>query len=75
MVSEWSKGNKISNEVAVSMLAVIFFVFSAINTITYIGWSSVQTFLSVVERLASVFEMEEYSKITQKVLKPEEANV
>lgn len=39
---------------------MIYFIFFQINILTFFGISSIKTFLAVLERISSVFAMEEY---------------
>ena len=43
-----------------SVMAMIFFIFAAVNSMTYYAMNTIQTFLAILFRLSSVFEMEEY---------------
>lgn len=62
LVAEWYQQKLIKNEKAVSMLAMIYFVFFAVNTLTYFALTNVQNFLAILVRLSSVFKMEEYNR-------------
>ena len=44
------------------MLSMIYFVFFSVNVLTYFALTNVQNFLAILERLSTVFEMEEHSK-------------
>lgn len=45
------------------MLAMIYFVFFSINVTFYFGLTNVQNFLAILQRLSTVFNMEEYQSI------------
>lgn len=60
LFSEWYQGKTLVNETIVSMLAMLYLVFFSINVLCYFGLTSVQTFLAILERLATVFAMEEF---------------
>jgi ATP-binding cassette subfamily C (CFTR/MRP) protein 4 len=75
LLIEWSKGNKLENNVIVSMLSMVYFIFFSINNVAYFGLTNLQNFLAIVGRLSTVFEMEEYKKERQVATKPEEVTV
>lgn len=54
LYSEWNKGKLLSNETAVTVLAMVYFVFFAINTILYMGLTNVFNFLAILERMSTV---------------------
>ena len=43
-----------------SLMAMIFYIFISVNALTYMGLTVVQSFLSAVERMSTVFCMEEF---------------
>ena len=51
---EWSKGSLLDNSVAVSMMAMIYFVFAAINTILFMAVTMIQNFLAILKRMSIV---------------------
>jgi len=71
ILAEWNQGNVLKNDVFVSLLAMIYFVFFSVNNLTYIGLTNFQNFLAILRRLSTVFEMEEY-KVTRITSEPEE---
>ena len=52
-----------SLETSVSMLSMIYFVFFSVNVLTYFALTNVQNFLAILQRLSTVFKMEEYKKL------------
>ena len=66
LLAEWFQGRVLKNDVFVSMLAMIYFVFFSVNNLTFIGLTNFQNFRAILKRLSSVFEMEEYriSRVT-----------
>ena len=60
LVSEFLLENYLENDKIISMLAMVYFVFFSVNVLFYFGFSAVQTFLAILIRLASIFDMEEY---------------
>ena len=59
-VSQWSKGEMLDESISVSLMAMVFLLFLTVNQLTYFGMTSTQTFLAIIFRISSVFEMEEY---------------
>lgn len=47
-------------KVSMSLMAMIFYIFISVNALTYMGLTVVQSFLSAVERMSTVFCMEEF---------------
>ena len=60
LLSEWYQEKEIKNEIAVSMLSMIYFIFFSVNTLTYFALTNVMNFLAILLRLSSVFKMEEF---------------
>lgn len=64
LIMEWYREKELKNDVVVSMLAMIYLVFFAVNITFYFGLTNIMSFLAILKRIASVFAMEE-SKITR----------
>ena len=62
-VPEWYQGRLLKLETSVSMLSMIYFVFFSVNVLTYFALTNVQNFLAILERLSTVFAMEEHQKL------------
>ena len=60
-VIDWSKGNKLEMSNIVAILAVIFNLFNAMNFFTYLAFTTLFQFSAIVDRIGSIFEMEEYN--------------
>jgi hypothetical protein len=58
-----------------SLMAMIFYLFIAVNSMTYHGMTTVLTFLSVVERAATVFEMDEHISTRKDNVKSEDVEL
>lgn len=43
-----------------SLLAMVFYIFLSVNSLTYMAMTTLTTFFAVVFRVSSVFEMSEY---------------
>lgn len=52
LLIEWNKGNLLENDKSVSMLALIYLIFFAMNTLVYFALNNLQNFLTILERLA-----------------------
>ena len=72
---EWGQGKELFNDKIVPMLAMIYLVFFSTNMITYFGLSSLQTFLGILDRLASVFSMEENKVTRDTKCSPEDVSI
>jgi hypothetical protein len=57
---KWSRGDVLDMGVSMSLMAMIFYIFISVNSMTYMGLTVLQSFLSAVERMSSVFCMEEF---------------
>lgn len=64
LIIEWYRENELKNEIVVSMLAMIYLVFFSVNIICYFGLTNIMSFSAILERIATVFAMEE-SNITR----------
>lgn len=60
LIIDWSQGTKLDTGVVISTMAMVFFVFMAVNVIFYFSFINVQNFLVVLFRLSKIFEMEEH---------------
>ena len=63
LMMDWRQGIELKNEVYVSILAVVLFLFMSVNMMTYFAVTNLQNFLAILERLSEVFEMEEFELI------------
>lgn len=45
------------------MLSMVYFVFFAVNVLTYFALVNVSNFLAILQRLSTVFEMEEHRSL------------
>ena len=61
-LSEWMQGRELTNEKAVSVLSVIYFVFFVVNNVFYFGLANCQTYLAILRRLSTVMEMDEFKR-------------
>jgi hypothetical protein len=62
-VPKWARGERLDEGVSISMMAMVFYIFISINMMTYVAMNAVQTFLAIVERMSSVYAMEEYTDL------------
>jgi len=61
LLPEWMKGNELKTGNVLSILSIIYIVFFQVNLLLYFGIVTSMSFLAIVERLASVFGMEEHN--------------
>ena len=73
--TQFSRGIELKEGETMSLMAMIFYLFIAVNSMTYHGMTTVQTFLSVVERAAAIFEMDEYHSTRKENVKPEDVEL
>ena len=71
-VLEWSRGNKLSLGDSFALLAMIFFLFMAINSMTFYSMSTCLRALTVIERVSEVLEMEEHKFDRELTVKDDE---
>ena len=60
LMIDWLQGKKFETEVVISTMALVYFVFMAINVIFYFALTNCLNFLVVLFRLSQIFEMEEH---------------
>lgn len=58
---------------SVSILAMIFYLFVTVNQLTYLAVFQISNFFAILNRIASVLRLEEYSKKQQSVDSPSAA--
>jgi hypothetical protein len=74
-IPQWIRGEKLDESISISLMAMVYFIFLHINYMTYYAMTTIQTFLAIIERLASVFELDEYEFSRETDCKPEEAKL
>jgi len=74
-LSKWNRGELLDESISMSLMAMIYFVFISVNGMTYYAMSTFQTFLAIVARMSSVFEMEEYQYIRETNVAPDDVKV
>lgn len=57
---QWGRGDKLDSSVSMSLMAIIFYIFISVNSMTYMAMTVYQQFMSCVERISEVIEMEEF---------------
>ena len=60
---------------SMSLLAMVFYIFLSVNSMTYMAMTSLQTFLAVIYRISTVFEMAEYEFIRDEKVAKENVEV
>ena len=57
---EWSQGNEIDVSKGVSTLAIIFYLFVAVNQLSFIAIFQIANFFAILQRIGSVMKLEEF---------------
>lgn len=60
LMIDWAQGRKLETDVVISTMALVYFVFMAVNVIFYFALTNCYNFLVVLFRLSQIFEMEEH---------------
>lgn len=58
-----------------SIMSMIYFIFFQINVLTFMAINSIKTFMAVLDRISSVFAMEEYESERVRDVSPEDVLV
>lgn len=66
LLPEWFQEKPLRTSDILSIMSMIYFIFFQVNVLTFMGISSIKTFLAVLERISSVFAMEEYKTVREK---------
>lgn len=53
-------GKELNSGNSMATLAMLFYIFLSVNSLTYMAMTTLQTFLAVLFRISSVLEMSEY---------------
>ena len=53
-------GEELKSGESMATLAMLFYIFLSVNSLTYMGMTTLQTFLAVIYRISTVLEMSEY---------------
>ena len=65
-IPKWYMNKKIDMSESFSMLAVIFYLFYSVNSLTYYSMQTTFTFLGVLTRLSKVFSLDEYKHVGER---------
>lgn len=60
---------------SMSLLAMVFYIFLAVNSMTYMAMTSAQTFFAVIYRISTVFELGEYDFIRNENVSKDQVEV
>jgi ABC-type multidrug transport system fused ATPase/permease subunit len=71
----WYQEIELDESVSISLMAMIFFLFYSVNIMTYMGLTTLQTFLGILERISSVIQLESYEFKREFDVKPEDVIV
>jgi hypothetical protein len=59
-VTQWAMGKELNLGNSMATLAMLFYIFLSVNSLTYMAMTTLQTFLAVLFRISSVLEMSEF---------------
>jgi ABC-type transport system involved in cytochrome bd biosynthesis fused ATPase/permease subunit len=59
LMIQWSQGTELTTDEAISTLALVYLLFFSMNTFMYFALTNIQNFLTILQRLSHVFELEE----------------
>jgi hypothetical protein len=74
-IKTWYQEIELDESVSISLMAMIFFLFYSVNTFVYMGLTTLQTFLGILERIGSVFQLDSYDFKREVDVKPEDVIV
>ena len=60
---QWSKGEEIRMAESIALFAMIYYLFITINGLVFLAIINVKSFSAILERIAGVLTLEEYSKV------------
>lgn len=61
MAGLYHSEQKLDEAISMSLLAMVFFIFLSVNMMFYYSMTTLLAFLAIVNRISSIFEMEEYA--------------
>jgi hypothetical protein len=59
---KWAKGESISSASAFSLLAMIYYLFMSVTSLTLYAMTTLTQLIVLISRLGEVFKMEEFKK-------------
>jgi hypothetical protein len=62
LIPQWYQGKYLSTDTSISMLSMVYFVFFSVNVLTYFALTNLQNFLAILQRLSTVFDLEEHEQ-------------
>lgn len=60
---------------SMALLAMVFYIFLSVNSLTYMAMTTMQTFFAVIYRVSTIFEMSEYDFIRDTEVAKEDVEV
>ena len=75
IVHQWQKGKELKMADVMSLLSMIYLIFFSVNIQAYFGMINFKSYLAVLERLSTVFSMEEYESSRDTDVKPEDVSI
>ena len=59
LIPQWIRGEELKEGVSMAMMAMVFYIFMSVNMMTYIAMTAVGNFLATIERMSTVYSLEE----------------
>jgi len=59
LIPQWMRGEELKEGVSMAMMAMVFYIFMSVNMMTYVAMNAVGTFLATIERMSTVYSLEE----------------
>jgi hypothetical protein len=60
LIPQWMRGELLKEGVSMAMMAMVYYIFISVNMMTYVAMSALATFLATIERMSTVYSLEEY---------------
>jgi heme/copper-type cytochrome/quinol oxidase subunit 2 len=60
LIPQWLRGEKLKEGVSMAMMAMVYYIFISVNMMTYVAMNAVATFLATIERMSTVYSLDEY---------------
>lgn len=60
LIPQWMRGEQLKEGVSMAMMAMVYYIFISVNMMTYVAMNAVASFLATIERMSTVYSLEEY---------------
>jgi len=58
-----------------AMMAMVYYIFMSVNMMTYVSMTAVATFLSTIERMSTVYSLDEYKDLRKEDVEHKDVKV